>query len=90
VGRLLVLNISPKALVLGGLFKVVILKGVAQVGPVGSAQQTLGFSTEFLVLQLHFSIYQHLEMLYNIVRYGCCGLFKCVNLNVNLNQIQGT
>ena len=48
------LNLSPKAFVLGGLLRVGIFKGGVQVGPVRSAQLALDLSSELFVLDLQF------------------------------------
>ena len=54
VGWLLVLNVSPKAFVLGGLLRVSIFKGCVQVGPVCSLQLALDFSSELFAQDLQF------------------------------------
>ena len=54
VGWLLVLNVSPKAFVLGSLLRVGIFKGCVQVGPVCSLQLALDFSSELFAQDLQF------------------------------------
>ena len=54
VGWLLVLNVSPKAFVLGGLLRVGIFKGCVQVGPVCSLQLALDFFSELFAQDLQF------------------------------------
>ena len=62
VGWLLVLNVSPKEFVLGGLLRVGIFKGCVQVGPVCSLQLALDFSSELFAqdLQFHCALLPHL------------------------------
>ena len=60
------LNVSPKASVLGGLLRVSIFKGCVQVGPVRSLQLALEFCLELFAQDLQFLCALILHLLENM------------------------